>query len=214
MIPADVRFKCFIAACNGYRRNIREDLSLEEQLIFGRIKILMTVMKTENTEVFAPGSYACFLEGVLKDYAAITIIYTCHSESWDNVLGPQTFLDLFMKGRGTIIVLKEEEKLLTAPHHKIDRIRCILTFNDGIKVTVDIGKVATSITGTRENILGLFTKINNNIWKVALVDACDMLFRSESIKLEDITNYFKNSINTYGSPFTLTWYAAKKINII
>lgn len=201
------------AAYRGCERNIRDDLTLKEQKILDRIKIFMNITKTKHTEVFAPGSYASFLEGVLRDYDAITIVCTCNYRSWDKVLSPETYLNLFMKGRGTIAVLKREERPLNKPPGKIDRIRCLLTFNDDIKVTIDIGKIATSFAGgLRESIQKIFGNINQSAWKVALIHDRQVLFRWEHIK--DETSYFKSRWINYGSPFTLTWHSAKKLNII
>jgi len=212
-IPENVRKQLIEGAYRGYERRIRVNLSPREEKVLERIKILMSVLKTECTAVFSPGSYACFLEGVLREYDTITIVYTCNNFCWNKVLSPETFVTLFMRGRGEITAIKRQEKTLKSSN-KLDRFKCRLAFNDDITVTVDVGKLSVTRVDLRVNMMQVMTNNIYNIWKAAIPHECNRVFRFQHFRNEDINEYFRGIFLCYGSPFTLSCYAAKKINYI
>jgi len=113
MIPSHVITQYIEGAYAGCEKSIRDDLSVEEEKILERMKAFMSTIKTEKTQVFCAGNYPRFLEGVLKAYNNITVIYTCDKLSWSEVFNPQQCLDLFMEKNGKVNVLKREAKILS-----------------------------------------------------------------------------------------------------
>lgn len=208
LLPTDVLSKLKEGAYTGCERNIRDDLSQNEQTILEKVKLLMNVLQTKCINVFCIGNYVSFLEGVLKEYDSITIVYACCDSDWYELLDPQTHIEMFMVGRGDSFVLKEEERCLRNDN-KLDRLKCVLQFYDGTKFIVDLGKVTIYQVCLRANMIEIFSRINTNMCKVGLPNGSNKIFRWTRVD-----NNHKNKIHCYGSPFSLAWYCAKKLNIL
>lgn len=198
--------QCIARAHKGCKRNIRDDLTINEKNVLQTVKSLMEVINTSHCHVFCIGNYVSFLEGVLNGYTSITIVYTCEKSHWYEILDPQTNLEIFMNGRGNILNLKEEVRLLN-DGNKFERNRCKLEFTDETKFIIDIGKVTIFHSELERNIMKFFTYIKTNTYKVALPYERDIIFRGEKVEPQ-------NNLRCYGSPFSLSWCCARKLRLI
>lgn len=206
LITPRVRSHCIRTAFEGCNRSIRDSLTPEEQNILDKVKSLLEVIKTSDCHVFCMGSYAGFLEGVLKDYNSITIVYTCTKSKWSQILDPLTNLLLFTTDQANIFILKEEIRSLVNDE-KLERKKCMLEFRDGTKLVIDIGKVSIFQEDLKQNMYELFSYLRTNINKVALPCAWEVLFRGEKVE----EHYM---LQNYGSPFSLSWYCARNLQFI
>ena len=197
---------CIEAAYKGCERNIRADLSYKERSILEKVNQLMAMLKTSNVHVFCTGHYVGFLEGTLKDYNSIVFVYTCSSADWNEVLDPDTYLALFMVDQGNSTIIRHEERRV-GDDDRAERLKCHLDFSDDTHFIVDIVKITIFHPDLRSNILQFFSHLRNNACKVVLPFQWGVIFRGEHVTQHDM-------LKCYGSPFLLTYYCARKLQLV
>jgi len=193
-------------AYDGCKRNIQNNLSRNEKLILEKVKLLMGQIKIKNIHVFCYGKYVSFLEGIRKNYNSICLVYTCQSKDWNEVLDPLTYLEIFMTPIGECSLLREETRSLKNGE-RLEGEKCKLKFVDGTEFIINLVKVSIYQTDLKTNLVELFSRVKSKTCKIALPYNWDEIFRWTLPESADNLNYF-------GTPFSLSWYCAKKIKLI
>ena len=197
------------AALKGYERNIQSNsLTENENKIFKKVQMLMAYLKTGNTHVFSVGQYPEFLEGILREYRTIAIVYTCAESHWEDVLDPCAYVEQFFSDHeGNWRIFSVTMGVTTKDERKMEYLKCFLEFDDGAKFYCCVGKTSIYHDDLRENLLDFFTHMKPRGRKTALPQKWNVVFRGERVKGHAM-------LKCFGSPFSLTWECAKKLQLI
>ena len=196
------------AALKGYERNIQTDNLFEnENTIFNKVQMLLDYLKTSNTHVFTVGHYPEFLEGILRKHHSILIVYTCAESEWEDVLNPRTYIDKFFSIQGGHWSVYRAVESSLRKGRKLDYLKCFFEFEGGIKFYCCVAKSTIYKVELRENLLDFFSFMKPQGRKTALPQKWNVVFRGERVKEHAV-------LKCFGSPFSLTWECAKKLQLI